>query len=132
MPAVEVEAEVRVKLPPFKPFSPMSTDSKGEAQLKVCLTRLQLEAQEKAQRRQGQLDLRLQIRTLEIEAEKQVKMRQLELEAMRIEGGSAAQPGLPRDSTPAPTVPSASPVPPLSPVSIPPAVTEAFNVSTLR
>lgn len=64
--------------------------------------------------------------------EKQVKMRQLELEAMQIVGGSAAQPGLPRDSTPAPTVPSASSVssaPSVSPVSTPPAVTESFDVS---
>lgn len=59
-------------------------------------------------------------------------MRQLELEAMRIVGGSAAQPGLLRDSTPAPTVSSASSVssaPSVSPVSTPPAVAESFDVS---
>ncbi len=44
------------------------------------------------------MDLRLQVRKLEIEAEKQVKMRQLELDAMRIVGGSAALPDLPRVS----------------------------------
>lgn len=64
------EAEVRAGLPQFEPFSPVSLNSKGETKLKVCLARLQLEAQEKAQNHQGELDLRLQIRKLEIEAEK--------------------------------------------------------------
>ncbi len=96
MPAAEVEADVRAKLPPFEPFSPVSTGSKGDMRLKVRLARLQFEAQEKAQTRQAEMDLRLQIRKLEIEAEKQVRMRQLELDAMRIVGGSVAQPDLPR------------------------------------
>ncbi len=35
MPAAEVEANVRAKLPPFEPFSPVSTGSKGDMRLKV-------------------------------------------------------------------------------------------------
>ncbi len=49
MPAAEVEAVVRARLPPFESFSPVSTGSKGDTRLKVHLARLQFEAQEKAQ-----------------------------------------------------------------------------------
>lgn len=49
--------DVRARLPPFEPFSPMSTGSKGDTRLKVRLARLQMEAQEKAQ---TEMDLRLQ------------------------------------------------------------------------
>ncbi len=68
MPAAEVEANVRAKLPPFEPFSPVSTGSKGDMRLKVRKARLQFAAQEKAQTRQAEMDLRLQIRKLEFEA----------------------------------------------------------------
>ncbi len=57
MPAAEVEADVRARLPPFEPFSPVSTGSKGDMRLKVRLARLQFEAQEKAQTRQAEMDL---------------------------------------------------------------------------
>lgn len=112
MPAVEVEADVRARLPPFEPFSPVSMGSKGDTRLKVHLACLQMEAQT----RQVEMDLRLQIRKLEIEAEKQVRMRQLEFDAMRIVGGSAAQPDLPRVAAaviPAPVISSVSSVPPV-------------------
>uniref|UniRef100_A0A672PHY8 CCHC-type domain-containing protein n=1 Tax=Sinocyclocheilus grahami TaxID=75366 RepID=A0A672PHY8_SINGR len=129
MPAAEVDADVRARLPQFEPFSPMSTGSKEGARLKVRLARLQMEAQEKVQIRQAEMDLRLQIRRLEIEAEKQIKMRQLELDAMRIVGGSAAQPDLPRVTTaatiiPAPVVSSTPTVP-----SAPSVATGSFDVS---
>ncbi|GAA6085730.1 uncharacterized protein LOC125146164 [Tachysurus ichikawai] len=77
------------------PFSPVSSGSKGDTRLKVRIARLQMEAQEKADKRQAELDLRLKIRTLEIEAEKQVKMRQLELDAMKIVGGAEAAQSVP-------------------------------------
>ncbi|KAL1256642.1 hypothetical protein QQF64_012187 [Cirrhinus molitorella] len=73
----EGEPEAKAGLPPFDPFSPSSVDSRGDARLKVCLARLQYEAQERAQTRQAELNLRLEIRRLEIEADKQVKLRQL-------------------------------------------------------
>ncbi len=59
MPAAEVEADVRARLPPFEPFSPVSTGSKWDMRLKVRLAHLQFEAQEKAQTRQAEMDLRL-------------------------------------------------------------------------
>ncbi|KAL1254352.1 hypothetical protein QQF64_016581 [Cirrhinus molitorella] len=124
-PATEVEAEVRARLPPFEPFSPSSTASKGETRLKVRLARLQLEAQDKAQSRQAEMDLRLQIRKMEIEADKQVKMRQLELDAMRIVGRTATAP----DPSPVTT----ASVPPTTPVNTsvrhPPTAPESFDVS---
>ncbi len=49
MPAAEVEqGHVRARLPPFEPFSPVSTGSKEDMRLKVRLACLQFEAQEKA------------------------------------------------------------------------------------
>lgn len=101
------EEVVRSVLPPFDPFSPVSSGSKGDARLKVCIARLQMEAQEKADKRQAELDLRLKICTLEIEAEKQVKMRQLELDAMKIVGGVAAV----QSVTPSQVMPAPSQVP---------------------
>lgn len=56
MPA---EADVRARVPPFEPFSPVSTGSKRDMRLNVRLARLQFEAQEKAQTRQAEMDLRL-------------------------------------------------------------------------
>ncbi len=79
-------------MPPFDPFSPGSVDSRDGARLRVRLARLQYEAQEKAQARQAEQNLRLEVRRLEIEAETQVKLRQLDLEAMKVAAGSAAQP----------------------------------------
>ncbi len=76
------------------------------------------------------MDLRLQVRKLEIEAEKQVKMRQLELDAMRIVGGSAALPDLPRVS-PAATVdhaPSVVSPPTVVPMCVSSVATESFDV----
>ncbi|KAI2665845.1 Transposon Ty3-G Gag-Pol polyprotein [Labeo rohita] len=130
MSAVEVEADVRARLPPFESFSPMSTGSKGETRLKVHLAHLQMEVQEKAQVQQAEMDLRLQIRKLEIEAEKQVKMQQLELDTVRIVGGTAAQPDLPRVTTAAAVI--STPLvssPPVPPVSAPSVATESFDVS---
>ncbi|GAA6104849.1 uncharacterized protein LOC125146164 [Tachysurus ichikawai] len=70
------------------------------------IARLQMEAQEKADKRQAELDLRLKISTLEIEAEKQVKMQQLELDAMKIIGGAAAAQSVPPPQVmPAPSAP---------------------------
>lgn len=88
----EVMADAKAGLPPFDPFSPGSVDSRDGARLKVRLARLQYEAQEKAQARQAEQNLRLEVRRLEIEAETQVKLRQLDLEAMKVAAGSAAQP----------------------------------------
>ncbi len=49
MPAAEVEAVVRARLPPFESFSPVSTGSKGDTRLKVHLACLHFEVQERAQ-----------------------------------------------------------------------------------
>ncbi len=55
-------------------------------------------------------------------------MRQLELDAMRIVGGSVAQPDLPRVAVVVPT-PVVSSTPTVSPVSVPSAATKSFDVS---
>lgn len=81
----EVEgSETKAVLPPFEPFSPISVGSVGDAQLKVRLARVQMEAQERAESRRAEMKLRLEVRRLEIEAEKQVKLRELELNAAKI------------------------------------------------
>ncbi|XP_067230426.1 uncharacterized protein [Chanodichthys erythropterus] len=84
----EVEgSETKAVLPPFEPFSPISVGSGGDAQLKVCLARVQMEAQEWAESRRAEMKLRevkLEVRRLEIESEKQVKLRELELNAAKI------------------------------------------------
>lgn len=56
-------------------------------------------------------------------------MRQLELDAVRIVGGSAAQPDLPRVAAAVIPAPVVSSVPPVSPVSAPSAATDSFDVS---
>lgn len=58
-------------------------------------------------------------------------MRQLELDAMRIVGGSVVQPDLPRVAAAAVVVPApvASSTPTVSPVSVPSAATKSFDVS---
>lgn len=91
----EAEANVGATLPPFEPFSPVSPRSTGEAQVRVCIARLRMEAQERAQSRQAELDLRLQVRKLEIEADKEVKLRQLDIEAAK----AAAVSSVPRNSS---------------------------------
>ncbi|KAL0170822.1 hypothetical protein M9458_035418, partial [Cirrhinus mrigala] len=60
----EAEAEVKAALPPFEPFSPVSSGSRED-------TRLRMETQEKMQARQAELDLQLEVRRLEIEADKE-------------------------------------------------------------
>lgn len=65
----------------YDPLSSASAGSRDEARLKVCLARLKMESQEKAQDRQ--VCFQLQIRKLEIEADKAVRLRQLELEAQK-------------------------------------------------
>ncbi|XP_027141960.1 uncharacterized protein LOC113747241 [Larimichthys crocea] len=94
---VPAEAKERPRtpftLPRYDPSSSASTDSLGEARLKVRLARLQMESQEKVESRQNQL--KLEIRRMEIEADKAVRLRQLELEAQLRE-------------TPAPSAPADS------------------------
>ena len=51
-----------VTLPRFEPFTPDGLGSSGDAKLKVRLTRLQLEAQEKESIRRADYDLKLQVR----------------------------------------------------------------------
>lgn len=72
-----------VTLPHYNPCSSVSSRSRDEAQLKVHLAWLHLEAQEKAQDRQAQLEFRLQVKRLEIEAHKAVRLCQLELESQK-------------------------------------------------
>ncbi|XP_048035833.1 uncharacterized protein LOC125261281 [Megalobrama amblycephala] len=91
----EAEATVGATLPPFEPFSPVSPRSTGEAQLRVRIERLRMEARERAQSRQAELDLRLQVRKLEIEADKEVKLRQLDIEAAK----AAAVSSVPQNSS---------------------------------
>ncbi len=98
----EVESDAKAGLPPFDSFSPSSVDSREDARLKVRLARLHYEAQEKAQARQAELNLRLAVRRLEIQADTQVKLRQLDLQAMEVASGSAAQPDPGQVSTDAP------------------------------
>ncbi|GAA6104848.1 uncharacterized protein LOC125146164 [Tachysurus ichikawai] len=89
------------------------------------IARLQMEAQEKADKRQAELDLRLKISTLEIEAEKQVKMQQLELDAMKIIGGAAAAQSVPPPQVmPAPS----APVPSRVAMVVPPADSNSVAV----
>ncbi|KAI2660984.1 Retrovirus-related Pol polyprotein [Labeo rohita] len=102
----EGEPEAKAGLPPFDPFSPSSVGSREDARLKVRLARLQYEAQEKTQARQAEINLRLEVRRLEIEADKQVKLRQLDLEAMKVAAGPAAQPTLSQVSGAPPLVDS--------------------------
>lgn len=61
-------------LPRYDPFSSTSSGSRDEAQLKVPLSRLQMEAQEKAQNRSALLQFQLRIKRLEIEADKAVRL----------------------------------------------------------
>lgn len=87
-------------LPRYDPLSPRSTDSLGEARLKVRLARLQMEAQDKAKSRQAQL--KPEIRKMEIEADKAVRLRQLELEAQQRETpapSASVDPGMTLPST---------------------------------
>ena len=71
-----------VTMPRYEPFSPEGLGSSIDAKLKVRLTRLQLEANEKEMVRKA--DYTLQVRKLEIDADKEVKLRQLKIEAMKI------------------------------------------------
>lgn len=87
----EAEADGKPALPPFYPFSPVSTGSREDVRLKVRLARMQMETQEKMQARQAELDMRVQIRKLEIEADTQVRLRQLELDAAKAAASPAAQ-----------------------------------------
>lgn len=80
----ETEVEARAALPPFEPFSPATPGSLGESKLKIRLARLRMEAEERAQTRQGEFDLRLKIRRLEIDAEKEVNLRRLEMEGRKL------------------------------------------------
>uniref|UniRef100_A0A8C1TD20 Gypsy retrotransposon integrase-like protein 1 n=1 Tax=Cyprinus carpio TaxID=7962 RepID=A0A8C1TD20_CYPCA len=122
-----VEGDVSTFLPQFDPFSPVSSGSKEDVRLKVRIARLQMEAQEKAEKRQAELDLRLKIRTLEIESEKQVKMRQMELDAMKIVGGMTAQ-SVQVMPVPSPVIPGPSRVPTASPPGDINSVTGTFDV----
>ncbi|CAJ1087392.1 uncharacterized protein LOC118469438 [Xyrichtys novacula] len=76
---VSAQPKTPFTLPRYDPPFSGSTDSLGEARLKVRLARIQMEAQERAENRQAKL--RLEIRKMEIEADKAVRLRQLELEA---------------------------------------------------
>lgn len=98
----EVMADAKASLPQFDPLTPSTVDSRHRARLKVCMVHLQYEAQEKAEARQAELNLGLEVHRLDIEADKQVKLRQLDLEAMRVAAGSAAQsnPGQVSDVSP--------------------------------
>ncbi len=59
----EVEgSEAKASLPPFEPFSPASIGSGGDAWLKVRLVRVQMEAHEKAEKRQAEMKLHLEVR----------------------------------------------------------------------
>lgn len=80
----EVEgSETKAVLPPFEPFTPTSVGSGGNAQLKVRLARVQIEAHERAESRRAEMNLRLEMRRMEIEAETQIKLRELELNAAK-------------------------------------------------
>lgn len=54
-----------------------------DAQLKVCLARVQMEVHEKAEDRGAEMRLRLEVRRLEIKAETQIKLRELKLNAAK-------------------------------------------------
>lgn len=54
-------------MPRFDPFFPESHGPSHDAKLKVCLARLQLQAQEMESMRKADYDLRLQVCKLEIE-----------------------------------------------------------------
>ncbi len=85
----DAEAEAKAGLPPFEPFSPATPGAKEDAQLKLRLARLRIEAEERAQVRRTEFDLRLEIRRLEIQAKKEVQLRRLELEEGKLSSGSA-------------------------------------------
>lgn len=103
---VDVEAKAKTGLPPFEAFSPVSPGAKVDAQLKLRLARLRIEAEERAQVRRAEFDLRLEIRRLEIQSEKEVQMKRLELEERKL---SSVSTGLPAsDSTGKPTAPCVS------------------------
>ena len=81
---VDIEVDELTKtlftLPRYDPLF-AGTGSMDVARLKVCLSRLQLEAQEKAENRQAQFQL--EIKKLEIEADKAVQLRRLKLESQK-------------------------------------------------
>lgn len=84
-PADRAGKSAPATLPRFDPFSPSHPPGfSSSSKLKVRLTRLQLEAQEKESMRKAEYDLRLQVRKLEIEADKEVRLKQLEVEALKI------------------------------------------------
>lgn len=70
-----------VTLPKFEPLSLGSSDSLREVRLKIRLTRLKMESEERARAREAQLQL--DIKRLEIEADKVVRLRELELASHR-------------------------------------------------
>lgn len=75
------EAEGGIILPPFSPGTP---SLRGGTQMKVCITWLHMEAQERTQAWQAELDWCLQVRRLEIQAEKEVNLRKLEIDAAKV------------------------------------------------
>lgn len=124
----KAEMGIRATLPRFDPFSPSSSGSL-EARAKVRITRLQLEAQEKAQARQAELDFKLAIRKLELDVDREVRLRELEIRAMKIVSSPTVQP----DNAPSPPPPSPVPSPAAALVELGPAPStfssSAFDVS---
>ncbi|KAL7848126.1 hypothetical protein AOLI_G00228440 [Acnodon oligacanthus] len=112
------EVDLRVTLPRFEPFSPGSSGSLHEARAKVRITRLQLEAQEKAHVRQAELDLKLAIRKMELDVDREDRLQELEIRAMKIAPHPTAQPDIlpsppsSRRSSPAATLVASAPAPP--------------------
>lgn len=98
-PMRQIEKVAPATLPRFDPLSPplLPALSSQDPKLKVRLTRLQLEAQEKESQRKAEYDLRLQVRKFEIEAEKEVRLKELEVEALKITSGHSLTPS---DGTP--------------------------------
>ncbi len=87
----DAEAEAKIGLPQFVPFSPATPMSKKDANLKVRLVRIHLEAEEKGKIRRAEFDLQLEIRRLEIQTDKEVQLRRLELEEGKHSSGSAGK-----------------------------------------
>ncbi len=79
--AVDGQPRTPLTLPKYDPLWSVSTESMHEARLKVCLTRLRIEADEKALNREAQL--RLEMKRLEIEAETAMRLHELELASQR-------------------------------------------------
>ena len=92
---LEAEEKPLATLPRSEAFSPGSSGSMVDVRLKVWLTRLQLEAQERAQAQALKLDhaFKLTVRRLEIEADTKVQLRQVELQNASAQSTSLLTPG---------------------------------------